>query len=54
MLEVLEDETHENLALLGAPTLKDLDKSFVTQTRLIVTDPHVHSAFPLLSLNEGY
>lgn len=53
ILEILEDEVHENLALLGAPTLKDLDKSFIAPVQPVV-EAHVHSAFPLLRLGEGY
>jgi len=53
ILEILEDEIEECLALLGATSVAQLDRSFVHAAPPVVP-PHVHSAFPLLTLNEGY
>ncbi|MBN8892280.1 MAG: alpha-hydroxy-acid oxidizing enzyme [Acetobacteraceae bacterium SCN 69-10] len=53
VLEILEDEVHECLGLCGATSFKQLDRTFVHPAMPVVT-PHVHSAFPLLTLNEGY
>lgn len=53
LLELLEDEVTACLGLCGAPSFRHLDRSFVHPAPS-VTDPHVHSAFPLLRLGEGY
>ena len=53
VLEILEDEIHECMGLLGITRLADLDRTYVHPATPVVT-PHVHSAFPLLTLNEGY
>lgn len=49
VLELLEIEITECLALLGLTSPSGLDPSFL-HAATPVTDPHVHSAFPLLSL----
>jgi len=51
VVELLEEEMKEVMGLLGVTSLKQLDKSYVSQghpTNL----PGVHSAFPLM--HEGY
>ena len=53
MLDILEDEVHECLALAGVSRFAELDRSFVHAAPSVVT-PGVHSAFPLLRLGEGY
>ncbi|MCW3476785.1 alpha-hydroxy acid oxidase [Limobrevibacterium gyesilva] len=53
LLEILEDEIEECLGLVGATSFAQLDRSFVHPAPPVVS-PHVHSAFPLLTLNEGY
>jgi glycolate oxidase len=53
VLEILEDEMHECMGLLGVTSLAALDRSYVHPAPPVVS-PHVHSAFPLLTLNEGY
>ena len=53
LLEILEDEVQECLALVGACRFDELDPSFIHAAPAVVP-PHVHSAFPLLTLNEGY
>jgi len=53
LLELLEDEVTACLGLCGAPSFRHIDRSFVHPAPS-VTDPHVHSAFPLLRLGEGY
>jgi isopentenyl diphosphate isomerase/L-lactate dehydrogenase-like FMN-dependent dehydrogenase len=51
VVELLEEEMKEVMGLLGVTSLKQLDKSYITQAA--PTNPaHVHSAFPLLG--EGY
>lgn len=55
LLEILEDEVKSALGLLGAPKLSDLDHSFLHRNAPDVADPRVHSAFPLLNLDDqGY
>jgi len=55
MLEILEDEVHSALGLIGATSFKALDRSYLHLGAPPVTAPHVHSAFPLLNLDdEGY
>jgi len=53
LLEILEDEITVALGLCGAPSFRHLDRSFLHPAPS-VTEPHVHSAFPLLRLGEGY
>ena len=53
LLEILEDEVHECLALIGASKFADLNKDFLHAAIPTVT-PGVHSAFPLLRLTDGY
>jgi glycolate oxidase len=53
LLEILEDEVHECMGLLGVTKVADLDRSYV-HAAPNVSVPHVHSAFPLLTINEGY
>ena len=55
MLEILEDEVVSALGLCGVTRFSELDKSHLHFGAPMVTDPHVHSAFPLLDLNDpGY
>src|SRR5271169_3604911 len=49
LLEILENEIHICLSLLGVTSFAALDKSYICPARP-VTPPHVHSAFPLLDL----
>jgi glycolate oxidase len=53
LLEILEDEIEECLGLIGVSSIAQLDRTHVHPATPVVT-PHVHSAFPLLTLNEGY
>lgn len=53
VLEILEDEMQECMGLLGVPNLAALGRDFLHPAPP-VTSPHVHSAFPLLTPNEGY
>ena len=53
MLEILEDEVHECLALIGVSKFAELNRNFLHAATPTVT-PGVHSAFPLLRLNDGY
>jgi glycolate oxidase len=48
VLELLEQETAVAMALLGATSLSELDRTFLHFGTPLVQDPHVHSAFPLL------
>jgi glycolate oxidase len=48
VLELLETEIAIAMALLGATSLKELDRSFLHLGAPVVTQAHVHSAFPLL------
>jgi isopentenyl diphosphate isomerase/L-lactate dehydrogenase-like FMN-dependent dehydrogenase len=54
VVELLEEEMKEVMGLLGVTSLNQLDKSYISAswpTNL----PHVHSAFPLLNLEDrGY
>ncbi len=55
VLEILEDETIRALGLCGATSFAELDASFLHHGAAPVTFPHVHSAFPLLNLEDkGY
>ncbi|MBS0220650.1 MAG: alpha-hydroxy-acid oxidizing protein [Proteobacteria bacterium] len=54
MVELLEEEMREVMGLLGVTSLKQLDKSYISASRP-TNLPHVHSAFPLLNLEDrGY
>jgi glycolate oxidase len=54
VIELLEEEMKEVMGLLGVANLKQLDKSYITQSTP-TNLPGVHSAFPLLNLkDEGY
>ncbi len=48
MLEILEQEVATAMALAGARSLAELNRSFLRFGAPAVTAPHVHSAFPLL------
>ena len=48
VLELLEQETAVAMALMGATSLKALDQSYLHLGAPPGTQPHVHSAFPLL------
>ena len=48
MLQLLEEEIGIALALAGARSLAELNRSFLHFGAPLVTQPHVHSAFPLL------
>jgi isopentenyl diphosphate isomerase/L-lactate dehydrogenase-like FMN-dependent dehydrogenase len=48
MLEIIEDEVHAALGLLGVTRLGDLDPSYIRHGTPSVTAPSVLSAFPLL------
>ncbi len=55
LLEILEEEVHAALGLAGATSFKALDKSYLHFGAPRVEEPTVHSAFPLLNLDdEGY
>ena len=49
IIELLEIEVAETLGLLGLSSFKSLDRSYIRPVES-VTEPHVLSAFPLLSL----
>lgn len=49
VMELLEEEVVECLGLLGLTSFEGLDRSYLRPVEA-VTEPHVHSAFPLLSL----
>jgi isopentenyl diphosphate isomerase/L-lactate dehydrogenase-like FMN-dependent dehydrogenase len=48
VLEILEQEIAVAMALLGATSLAELDRSYLHFGAPVVTQPHVHSGFPLL------
>ena len=48
VLEILEQEVAVAMALLGVTSFAKLDRSFLHLGAPAVTQPHVHSAFPLL------
>ena len=52
VLELLEDEVVECLGLLGLARFGGLDRTYLRAVEA-VTEAHVHSAFPLLSLPEA-
>lgn len=49
VVELLEEEVVECLGLLGLSSFEKLDRSYLRSVEAI-TQPHVHSAFPLLTL----
>ncbi len=49
VIELLEEEVVECLGLLGLESFAALDRSYLRSVDA-VTEPHVHSAFPLLTL----
>jgi isopentenyl diphosphate isomerase/L-lactate dehydrogenase-like FMN-dependent dehydrogenase len=51
VVELLEEEMKEVMGLLGVTSLKQLDKSYISQA-MPTNPPGVHSAFPLM--HEGY
>jgi isopentenyl diphosphate isomerase/L-lactate dehydrogenase-like FMN-dependent dehydrogenase len=51
MLELLEDEVRRCLGLLGVTRFSDLDRTYLTPVAP-TTSPHVHSAFPLLKIED--
>lgn len=54
LLEILEDEIVCSLALLGVRCFGELDGSYLQHAQAVIP-PHVHSAFPLLNLEDpGY
>ena len=53
MLEILENEVHQSLGLLGVTAFAQVDRAHVHPAPP-VTLPHVHSAFPLLNLDSPY
>jgi glycolate oxidase len=54
VLEILEDEAIRALGLSGVTSYAELNASYVAPAPM-VTQPHVHSAFPLLNLEDkGY
>ena len=55
LLEILEDEITNDLGLAGVTRFEQLDQSYLHFGAPLVTRPHVHSAFPLLNLDDpGY
>ncbi|MDP9096011.1 MAG: alpha-hydroxy-acid oxidizing protein [Pseudomonadota bacterium] len=52
VLELLEDEVVECLGLLGLSSFAELDRRYVRAAEA-VSEAHVHSAFPLLSLPQS-
>jgi glycolate oxidase len=54
VIELLEEEMKEAMGLLGVTSLAQLDKSYIGPA-MPTNLPHVHSAFPLLNLEDpGY
>jgi glycolate oxidase len=53
LLEILEAELHQSLGLIGATGLGQLDRGWLHAAPPVVL-PHVHSAFPLLNLDNPY
>src|SRR3954469_4544971 len=51
VVELLEEEMKEGMGLLGGSSMKQLDKSYISQA-MPTNIPGVHSAFPLIG--EGY
>lgn len=48
MLEILENEVHSAMGLVGVTSFAELTPDHVHRGAAMVTRPHVHSAFPLL------
>jgi glycolate oxidase len=53
MLEILEEEVHQSLGLLGVTGFAQVKRSHVQAAPAVVL-PHVHSAFPLLNLDSPF
>ena len=53
VVELLEEEMKEAMGLLGVTSLAQLDKSYLTAS-MPTNLPGVHSAFPLLNLDNPY
>ena len=53
MMEILEDEITVDLGLVGVTRFADLSRAHLHPAPPTTT-PHVHSAFPLLRMGEGY
>ena len=53
VVELLEEEVVECLGLLGLSCFAKLDRSYLRAVEA-VTEPHVHSAFPLLTLPKHF
>ena len=54
-LEILEEEMRSAMGLAGVTRLQELDRDTLHMGAPLVTQPHVHSAFPLLGLDDpGY
>jgi glycolate oxidase len=54
MFQLLQEEVHEVLGLLGVTRFGELDGSYLHPVAPVV-QPHVHSAFPLTNLSDpGY
>ena len=55
LLEILENEVISAMGLAGVASWSQLDRSYLHMGAPLVADPRVHSAFPLLNLDdEGY
>ena len=54
MLELLEHEVGVAMALAGARSLAELNPAFVYRNAPVVSQPHAHSAFPLLQTTPEY
>ena len=55
MFEILEDEMKSAMGLAGVTRLADLNKNYLHFGAPMVAQPHIHSAFPLLNLEDpGY
>jgi isopentenyl diphosphate isomerase/L-lactate dehydrogenase-like FMN-dependent dehydrogenase len=54
MLELLEHEAGVAMALSGARSLGELHPGYVFRNAPQVTQPHAHSAFPLLQATPEY
>jgi glycolate oxidase len=53
MLEILEEEVHQSLGLLGVTGFAQVKRGHVCPAPPVCL-PHVHSAFPLLNLDSPY
>lgn len=53
MLEILEEELVTALALVGARSLADLTRKHVVEESLLVSPPHLLSAFPLMKESQA-